>query len=147
MEAKVYLQKLAKIDLQIVNKTIEINNLIDRLKSAASGKTAINYGERVQSSGSKDKMADNVSEYTDLERELEQYINEKLAEKNAILKDIEMLPVAEYELLHKIYVQGFTLKQVSIQKCCSYSAITSLHKVAKKRLQEILDEREMGDAR
>lgn len=142
MKAKDYLLNIEKIDMQIVNKTIEINLLIDKLKMVAESTTSNNEGERVQSSGSKEKMADAIACYTDLEEELKQYVADKTEEKNEILKTIESFPIGEYELLHKIYVQGFTLKEISIQKSCAYSTITSLHGYAMKRLQKVLNDRE-----
>ena len=142
MKAKDYLQKLEKIDMQIINKTTEINHLIEKLKLVAESTTSHNEKERVQSSGSKEKMADAIVCYADLEEELRLYVADKMEEKNEILRTIESFPIGEYELLHKIYVQGFSLKEISIQKSCSYSAITSLHGYAIKRLQRILNERD-----
>ena len=142
MKAKDYLQKLEKIDMQIINKTTEINHLIEKMKMVAESTTSYSEGERVQSSGSKEKMADAIVCYVDLEEELRLYIADKMDEKNEILRTIEAFPIGEYELLHKVYVQGLSLKEVSIQKSCSYSAITSLHGYAIKRLQKVLNERE-----
>lgn len=139
MDAKTFLFRIEKIDMQIINKTIETNRLIEKLKDAAGSITSYNDGDRVQSSGNVDKMADAVIGYTDLQEELKRYIAEKTAEKNEIIKTIETLPTAEYDLLYKIYVLGYSLKAVSIHKSCSYSNITTLHGYALKHLQKVLD--------
>ena len=63
MKAKDFLKQLKKLDAMITNKLIER----EQWKSIATGSTGVSDGERVQSSGSQQKMADAVARYIDIE--------------------------------------------------------------------------------
>lgn len=66
MDAKDYLLQVKKLDLQIKNKLIEKQ----QWKDIALGITANMDGERVQSSGTKSKMADALVKCIDIETEI-----------------------------------------------------------------------------
>lgn len=133
MEAKEYLKRIRKIDNLIKNKFAEKT----LWQGVALGTTTTAESEAVQSSGSKQIMADAVVRYTDIEKE----INELEAERQSIIKTIEALPVAEYDLLHKHYVQGMPFKVIAIFNSKTYSWATTKHGRALKSVQEILDKR------
>ena len=145
MTSREYVENYEKLNMEIIGKTIETNQLIKRLKDAAENTTTQGEGERVQSSGSVDKMANAIVAYTYLEEELKQFVAERTAQKNEILETIRLLSMAEYDLLLKVYVRGFTLKELQVMKKCSYSNVTTLHGYALNSLQRILDEREKAD--
>ena len=70
MKAKDYLQQVQKIDVIIKNKIIEK----EQWMSMATSTTASSDGERVQSSGSQQKMADAVVRYVELEADIDRHI-------------------------------------------------------------------------
>ena len=82
-------------------------------------------------------MADAVIKCVETERQIYEYIRKK----SRIIEDIERLPSEEYDLLHKKYIQFFTLDEIAADSGKSYSWATSVHGIALKHLQEILDER------
>ena len=141
MTSREYVENYEKLNIEIIDKTIETNQLIQRLKDAARNTTTHGDGERVQSSGSVDRMANAIVAYTYLEEELKQFVAERTAKKNEILETIRLLPLEKYDLLLKVYVRGFTLKEIQYMKGCSYSNVTTLHGHALKSLQSILNER------
>ena len=137
MKAKEYLQQLKKLDVLIANKLIEV----DQWKSIASGTTANSDGERVQASGSQQKMADAVVKYMDIQAELDADIDRFINTKMDVIRTIEKLNPTEYDLLHMIYVQYLTLDDVADKYDKSYSWATTVHGRALKQVQRILDER------
>lgn len=141
MKAKEFLNQPKKLDVLIKNKLIEI----EQWKAIAMSSTAQQSGERVQSSGSQQKMADAVTKYIDYEQELRMQIGELLAIKKDVLAVIERLDAIEYDLLHKIYVQFLTFAEVADLYDRSYSNITTIHGRALKNVQVILDDREKND--
>lgn len=135
MTAKEFLGQIRKIDTLINNKIIER----DQWLSLALSITPSVNGERVQSSGSQQKMADALNNCIDIEREIAAYIDELADKKREVLKTIEQLPEAEYDVLHKIYVQYKTLYEVADERHIAYSWATAIHGRALKRLDDVLN--------
>lgn len=135
MRAKDFLQSVLKIDKMIENKMYEKSQWV----AIATSTTANCNGERVQSSGNKQKMADAVEKYMELEKEIDRHIEELIKNKNEIIHIIEKLPEPEYDLLHKIYIQKKTLYDFAEENNKTYSSVTTLHGAALKKVQNILD--------
>lgn len=136
MNAFEFLNELKKIDAMIKNKEIEI----EQWKSVATSSTVQSEGERVQSSGSKQKMADAVIELVDIASEVEAEKCRLIQKKREIIRVIEQLPATQYDLIHKIYVQFFTLAQVADMELKSYSWAKNVHRKGLSNVQKILDE-------
>jgi DNA-directed RNA polymerase specialized sigma subunit len=137
--AKPYLQQIEKIETLIRNKEAEIAQWRD----VASGvKSSFPSGERVQSSGNKQKMADMVVRYVDLEREMNEQIDRLIDTRREIIAVLEQLDKTEYNLLHLVYVQYFTLKEAAAIMKRGYSWATTVHGTALKHVRDILDRRE-----
>lgn len=137
MNAKEYLLQIQKLDILIENKLLEIIHW----KAIATRTTAHLDGDRVQSSGSKQKMADAVDEYVDGETELGEEIKTLSAARKDIIRTIELLPPKEYDLLHKIYVQGMEMYEAATEMDKSYRWATSIHGRALANVQKLLNER------
>lgn len=137
MNAKEFLRQIRKLDKLIENKLIEIQ----RWKDIANNTTANLSGERVQSSGNPHKIADAIGRYIDLEREINQDIDNLVDTKKEVISVIEQLDVTEYDVLHKIYVQYLTLDDVADAYDMSYSWVTTIHGRALKHVQNILNRR------
>ena len=135
MRAKAFLSQLNKLNKLIENKMIEK----EQWQAIAKGTGQRTDGERVQSSGNPQKMADAVAIYVDIEAEIDAAIDMYVDKKNHIISVIEQLPVTEYDILHKVYVQGIPLDEVAVAFNKSYSWVTSKHGRALKAVQDILD--------
>lgn len=136
-EARQFLSKPQKIDAMIKNKLIEK----EQWKSIAFGSTAQQNGERVQASGSQQRMADAVNRYIDIEAEIDACIDNLIDAKNDVIKVIEQLELDEYDVLHKMYIQYHTFYEVADMCERSYSWVTHVHGQALWKVQRILDER------
>lgn len=137
MRAKDYLNQISKIDRLIENKIAEM----EHWKAIATGTTAYSEGDRVQATGSKEKMADAVARYIDMEGEINADIDRLIDKKQEIISTIEQLQTDEYDILHKIYVQFKTFQEVAAEKGKSYSWVTSKHSRGLANLQRILEGR------
>ena len=138
MKAKAFLSQLQKIDRMIENTLAEV----ERWKQVASGLGGIGAdADKVKSSGKPDKMAEAVAKYVDLEKEINEHIDQLVDIRKDVVTVIEMLDIGEYDLLHKVYVQYLTLDEASYKMGKSYTWATTTHKRALANVQKILDER------
>lgn len=151
-ETRRFLEQLEKLDLMIENKMIER----EQWKAIAEGVTAsgtsvivldkkgrqqLHNMEKVQASGNPQKMADAVHKMIEIDAEIDLCIDKLIDAKKDVISVIEQLPAAEYDIIHKIYVQHIPLYEVSTMSDRSYSSITTLHGRALKSVQRILNER------
>ena len=134
--AKGFLKQIRKLDALIKNKIAER----EQWKEIALG-TSVQLNERVQFHGSQQKMADAVGKYIDIEKEIDQCIDNLIAKKQEVINVIEQLNAVEYDILHKVYVQYLTLHEVAYSIDKSYSTVTSIHGRALVNVKKILDER------
>ena len=145
MKAKRYLENVRKLDTMIQNKIIEAEYWM----SIAQGTSARQDCERVQSSGSKQKMADAVIQSISIQDEVRMDIDRLINMKKEVIQTIEQLPWQEYDLLHKMYIgimsddgiRYMDFKEVAEINDRTYSWATTIHGRALKHLQDILDER------
>ncbi len=137
MKAKEFLLQVKKLDKMIENKLIEV----EQWKAIANNTVAEMSGERVQSSGNPQKMADAIAKYVDLEKEINQCIDDLIETKKGVISVIEQLNATEYDMLHKIYIQNIPLYDVAEMYDRTYSWATTIHGRALKHVQLIIDKR------
>lgn len=138
MKAKDYLRQLQKLDKLIENKLAEK----EQWKAMATSTTQQMSADRVQTSGNPQKMADAVCKIIEIEGEIDAFVDRLIDTKRDVISTLERLNPAEYDLLHKVYVQYFTFDDVAIKNNKSYSWVTTVHGRALKNVQLMLDERE-----
>lgn len=146
MEAKDFLNQLKRMEDSIKDKLEEVA----QLKSIALTVVAVSNNviiegekhsaERVQSSGSQQKMADAVCKYVDLEKEIDDDIDRMVDKREEVLAVINMLdkPV-QCSVLRKKYVQFKSFKRIAEEMNYTYQYIIEQHNKALKNLQKILD--------
>lgn len=109
-EAQLFLEQVEKLDSIIKNKLIEKQ----QWKDIALGITANMDGERVQSSGAKDKMASAVERCVDMEAEIDSLVDKLIEAKKEVIQTIEQLySPTEYNVLHMRYIQYKTLQEIA----------------------------------
>ena len=154
MNAKDFLEQPKKIDKMIENKLSEK----EQWKAIAESTTSHSDGERVQSSGSKQKMADAVGRFIDLEKEVDQCLDDLIDAKKDVISVIEQLKVKEYDILHKMYIGIPKLLKTSegVRKVTEYKTLDEVawmygksrswakgnHRSALVNVQRILDKRQ-----
>ena len=136
IEAKNYLLQVERLDSRIDNKLIERQQWRD----IALGITANIGGERVQSSGSQQKMSEAIEKCLDMEKEINSLIDELIETKKKVIDTIEKIySPTEYKILHMRYIQHISLKEIAIKLNREYSWVTTTHGRALKNVQKILD--------
>ena len=136
IDAKTYLRQVELLDSKIRNKLIERQQWQD----IALGITASMGGERVQSSGSQQKMATAVERCVDMETEINCLVDELIDTKRKVIATIETLnSPTEYNILHKRYIQFLTLQEIADDYDKEYSWATTTHGRALKNVQNILN--------
>lgn len=140
--AQLYLERVEMIDSIIKNKLIEQR----QWKDIALGITANMGGERVQSSGSKSKMADAIEKCVDMETEIDRLVDKLIETKKEVIQTIEQLdsPI-EYNILHMRYIQFKDLQSIADHYGREYGWATTTHGRAIASVQRILDEKK-GEA-
>lgn len=141
--AQIYLEQVEKLDSIIKNKLIEKQ----QWKDIALGITANMEGERVQSSGAKDKMASAITKCVDIEAEIDSLIDKLIDTKKDVIQTIETLySPTEYKLLHLRYIQYIPLKDIADMWGWEYTNVTTTHGRAIRNVQQILDRRKYEKA-
>ena len=136
MIAKDYLQQVEMLDEKIKNKLIERQ----QWKDIALGITASVGGERVQTSGNNQKMAEAVIKCVDMESEIDRLIDELIDTKKAVIATIEKLySPTEYKILHMRYIQHISLTDIADKLNKDYSWVTTTHGRALKSVQRLLN--------
>ena len=137
MDALLFLEQVEKAD------TITRNLLIERKQweDLACSITAHMGGERVQTSGTKSKMADAVARCLDMEEIIDKKVACFAGIKLDVTNAIERLPTVYYDVLHRKYVQYQDYYDIADAYGKDYSWATTTHGRAKQALQRLLNER------
>ena len=115
---------------------------IQQWKDIATNSTTNMSFESGSSTPNPHKTADAICKYMDLEYELHQEVDELIKAKKDIIGVIEQLSATQYDVLHKIYVQNFTLQDVASLYQRDYGWATTTQGRALQNVQRILDKRE-----
>lgn len=138
MKAKIYLQQIEKLDSQIKKKLSEV----EKLGLIATGTTMKFESERVQSSGSKHSMENAICMKLDIESEVVEEVKKLFKLRQKIIHDIDQLPINEYEVIYRKYVEYKELYEIADDMGMSYSWVTSVHGRGLANIQKQLNERE-----
>lgn len=133
-KAKEFLSQIKKWDVMIDNKLKEV----EQWKAIATRTTAQMGSERVQSSGSQQKMADAVGTYIDIQKEILKNVDRLRKSRKEVIDVIERLNATEYDVLHKRYVQGFTYKEIGTSCGKTEGWATTIHGRALQNVEKIL---------
>ncbi len=129
--AKEYLQSIFFLDSKIDSNKERVKSF----KESAENKTSKLSPDKVQTSSSKQKMADAVCSYSDIEKLIK--ADEK--KKQEIIDTISLLSPHESTVLYKCYVDKLTLKETAENISRSYSWVSKMHSSGIKKIQKILD--------
>ena len=137
-EAQIYLEQVEKLDSIIKNKLIEQR----QWKDIALGITASMDGERVQSSGAKNKMANAVEKCVDMESEIDSLIDKLIDIKKDVIQTIETLySPMEYNVLHMRFIQFKTLQEIADHYGRDYDWAKDTSKRGCSHVQAILNKK------
>ena len=134
MTGQGFLDQIEKLETMIVNKKTEKKMWED----VAKGVTPNYCGERVRSTGDGQKMSEAVNKIVDICQEIDKVTKELIGKMNEIIAAIEKLPNEEYNVLHQIYIQKLTTKEVAAVCKKSPSWVKSVRANGVKHLEELI---------
>lgn len=136
IDAKKYLEEIAKDDAVIKNKLAEI----DQLKSLATSISAATSDTPVQSSGSNDKIGKIVADIVDKENELQKLVDELVDKRNERIRIIEQLEdILQYTVIYKRYMRQKKFEDIAEEEHYSRQWISNVHCQGLKNIQNILN--------
>lgn len=136
MTAKQFLSQARRIDKRIDNYVEEITQLL----TLATKTTPSNAQERVQSSGTGDKVGDGAAKIADLQKEMDEWVDELLIKKEEIRKVIEQVDDTDcYDLLYKRYILYKKWEQIAVDKDITTMGVWKMHGRALKKVEKILE--------
>ena len=139
MKAKEYLKQIEWMDAKINTRLEEV----ERLNALATRTTSVMGGERVQSSGSQQKMADSVTRIVELKTEINAEIDRFVAYKQKALKIMDKHCDPDcMNLLYCRYFRYWTWEQIAVELKCSYKWVCGgLHQRALYQFQKGLEQK------
>lgn len=140
MKAISYLKQIRIMRSRIYSNMAEI----EQLETMATKTTSVLGGERVQSSGSQQKMADCVVKIVDMKHQLEAEIESFIKYESDAMKLIaENCDADCTKMLFGRYFQAKTWEQIAVDMGFTYQWVSGgLHQRALSQVQKALDERE-----
>lgn len=130
-----YMQRVQSIDDMIQRKQEQI----DSLRSLATSTAMHTDSERVQSSGTKDKIGDACAKIADLQAEINEDIDHFVDAKANIMHTIDLLEsLDEKNVLYYRYFQFYEFRKIAFEMHISESTVYRLHKQGMKGICEIL---------
>lgn len=132
MTTKDYLNQVGRLNRMINNKLIEIA----QLKELACSISAIQTGERVQTTPNYDKIGTAYVKIDEMERKLDKLIDTYVDKKNHIIGQIDGI---EDEMLYNIlfarYIERKTFEKIATELEYSWRQIIRLHGKALKQFE------------
>ncbi len=139
MSAKEYLQGIKKLDSLINSLQAEY----ETMKCLALKVTSSNDGERVQSSGSDDKLADMVIRLMEQQDRINSNIDKYIRMRGNIHEVISLLDNGDHiRLLYKRYFEFKTWETIACEMGYTYRWVTKHHGRALIELDRILCEKQ-----
>lgn len=134
MNTKQYLSQIERLDKMIQNKLAEIY----QLKTMACSVTVSNNGERVQSSGDKDRLGSVVAKIVDLENEVNSLVDSFTEKRKHIIQQIDSMDNLDYyQILSMRYVSRLTFEEIAKNTYWSIRKVFSVHGKALLEFEEL----------
>lgn len=134
MTAKQYLSQISRLNKMIANKLSEIY----QLKSMALNISVLNEKDKVQTSGSKDRIGDMVSRIVDLEKEAQQYVDAYTDLRRKTIMQIDSMPKeTHYKVLFAKYIEDKTFDVIADEMGYSWRQIIRIHGDALNEFERI----------
>lgn len=130
MTTKEYLSQIRRLDMQIQNKLSDVY----KLKTMACSVTISDSGDRVQTSGDKDRIGSTVAKIVDLEKEIDSMVDCFVDKRKKIIEQIDNLSDDDYyNVLSMRYVGEKTFDKIAQETNWCLRKVFSIHG---KALQE-----------
>ena len=136
LNAKQYLNQIRKANVMINYKQKQL----DELRELTISITANITPDKVQSSGSQDKIGDTIAKIIDLQNDINKDIDRLVDLKREIMNVIDQLDAVYLELIYLRYFEFQTWEQIACEMNYSCPWIWKLHGEALQKVSEILQQ-------
>lgn len=143
MTAEDFLEGYEKIDTIIRSKQMKIEDLNDK----ATGTTSHLTPDKVQTSGSGQKMANSVDEALDLIDEIEPLKIQRTRIRREIESVIEQLPILRYKILHRKYILFEEPQTIADEVDRTKDTVNRQLRIAIEEVQSILDKMPLNNTK
>lgn len=124
MDTKQYLLQISRLDRMIQNKISEIA----QFRELSYGISAMKSDERVQSSIEFDRIGRSLSRIEEMERKLDELIDDFVERKSLIIAQIDSMEnELYYEVLFARYIEKKTFEKIATDMGYSFRNVTRLH--------------------
>ena len=138
MTAKEYLRQIGVLDAKINRRMKQV----EELRLLATGTGSLAPSERVQSSGSGDKMSGIVIKWVDMEHEVTAMIDQLVNLKDRIIGEIHQLDDERYiRILEMRYIDQERWEQIAVNMSMDVRHIYRLHGYALQEFTQKVMER------
>lgn len=133
MTTKDYLNQISRLNRMINNKLTEIT----QLRELSCSISAIGNEEKVISSSDSDKIGSTYAKIDEMERNLDNMIDEYIEKKNLIIGQIDSIENEDYyNILFSRYIEKKTFEVIATEMKYSWRQIIRLHGKALKAFEE-----------
>lgn len=137
MKAITYLKQIKIMDAKINSDIEELASL----EALATKTTAVMGGERVQASGSQQKMADCVVKIVEMKEQINKEVDAFIEYKKEARHILAQCDADCINLLHRRYFQFKTWEQIAVEMNFTYQWVSGgLHQKALSQVQKGIDE-------
>lgn len=136
LEAKEYLEKIQGIENKIRRKLAEKRRWFELATNTAS---KLSDDVKIQSSGSKEKMADVIVTGIVDDDEIDKEIAKLKAERQEIIDLIESLPEPYCDILYRLYVGYEELKEVAYIRKENHHVTSNKHGAGLLKVYDIIN--------
>ena len=139
MKAEDYLSQIGDAERKIENKLAELQRLEAMAENISPNLSEVN----VTSTHNPQRLQGVWTQLVYLQNELLDDVVSLTDLKKEVTRTLEQLPPSEYDVLHRIYVLGHSIKYIAIEMHYSRPTIYKFKDKGIANLQKILDEREI----
>lgn len=135
LSAKKYLGQLETIETMIKQDLLRL----EEIKTGVMCAGGIDYSrDKIQTSGSGDRVGDMVIQYTELNEKINREIDSFIDAQQRIIQEIRELRENRFvDLLYRIYVQYMSVMTAAYEMGLSYSYAKQIHTDGLKLFEEI----------
>lgn len=119
-----YLSQIEKLKKQITRRQLELEEYV----ILVHGISAVGISERVKSSGSGDRICNDIVRIDEMTKEYLNLIDDYKTKKDTIIEQIESIPGnARSDVLYQRYVDRLKFEQIAINVNYSYKQTRRIH--------------------
>jgi DNA-directed RNA polymerase specialized sigma24 family protein len=134
MTTKDYLNQINRLNMLINNKLLEIS----QYRELSCSISAVKNEEKVMTSPNQDKIGTNIAKIDEMERKLDEIIDNYIALKEKIKQQINKLPKEKHKIiLYEKYIKFKSISEISKKMDMTDRGCKKAHKKALEEFEKI----------